>query len=99
MVHHEPSIVPTAAPGDDRLDKEPAMSMKFKRLLPIPKEIREEMPLSAEAAAQKPAFDAQVAAIMRGEDDRRLMIVARALQTARTPCSTTSRALQSLPNA
>ncbi len=70
MVHHEPSIVPTAAPGDDRLDKEPAMSMKFKRLLPIPKEIREEMPLSAEA-----------------------------LQTARTPCSTTSRALQSLPNA
>ena len=51
------------------------MSMKFKRLLPIPKEIREEMPLSAETAAKKPAFDEQVAAILRGEDDRRLVIV------------------------
>ena len=51
------------------------MSMKFKRLLPIPKEIREEMPLAAETAAKKPAFDAQVAAILTGEDDRRLLIV------------------------
>lgn len=51
------------------------MSMKFKRLLPIPKEIRQEMPLSAETAAKKPAFDEQVAAILRGEDDRRLVIV------------------------
>ena len=37
------------------------MSMEFKRRLPIPKEIREEMPLSVESAARKPAFDAKVA--------------------------------------
>lgn len=51
------------------------MSMKFKTLLPIPKEIREEMPLSAEAAARKPAFDAQVADVLCGRDDRLLMII------------------------
>ena len=37
------------------------MAMNFKRKLPIPKEIREEMPLSAETQAAKPLFDAQVA--------------------------------------
>ena len=51
------------------------MSMKFKRLLPIPKDIREEMPLSKEAAARKADFDAQVAAILRGEDPRLLLII------------------------
>ena len=51
------------------------MSMKFKRLLPIPKEIREEMPLSAARAAGKAAFDAQVSAVLTGEDDRRLLII------------------------
>ena len=51
------------------------MSMKFKTLLPIPKEIREEMPLSAEVAARKPAFDAQVADVLCGRDDRLLMII------------------------
>ncbi len=51
------------------------MSMKFKRLLPIPKEIREEMPLSAETAAKKPAFDAQVTDILTGKDDRKLVII------------------------
>lgn len=51
------------------------MSMNFKRLLPIPKEIRTEMPLSAEMAAKKPAFDAQVASIIKGEDPRLLMII------------------------
>ncbi len=47
------------------------MSMNFKRRLPIPQEIREGMPLSAELGAEKVAFDAQVAAIIRGEDSRR----------------------------
>lgn len=51
------------------------MSMKFKRLLPIPKEIRAEMPLSEEMAARKSAFDAQVANVLRGTDDRRLLII------------------------
>ena len=39
------------------------MSMNFKRRLPIPQEIREGMPLSAELAAKKVEFDAQVAII------------------------------------
>ena len=51
------------------------MSMKFKRLLPIPKEIRAEMPLSAEMTARKADFDAQVAAVLTGEDSRRLLII------------------------
>ena len=51
------------------------MSMNFKRLLPIPKEIREEMPLSAESVARKPAFDAQVADILTGRDNRLLLVI------------------------
>jgi len=44
------------------------MTMSFKRHLPIPKEIREEMPVPAELAARKPAFYAQVADILTGRD-------------------------------
>ena len=51
------------------------MSMNFKRHLPMAKETREEMPLSADLAAKKVAFDAEVAAVMRGEDPRRLLII------------------------
>ena len=51
------------------------MSMNFKRRLPIPQEIREGMPLSAELAAKKAEFDAQVAAIIRGEDSRKLLVI------------------------
>ena len=52
------------------------MSMEFKRRLPIPKEIREEMPLSVESAARKPAFDAKVADVLTGADpERRLRII------------------------
>ena len=52
------------------------MSMNFKRRLPIPKEIREEMPLSAEMTAKKPAFDQRVADVLTGADpSRRLLII------------------------
>ena len=51
------------------------MSMKFKRLLPIPKDIRAEMPLSDEMARRKEEFDARVAAVLSGEDPRRLLII------------------------
>ena len=51
------------------------MSMKFKRLLPIPKEIRAEMPLSAEMQQRKASFDATVAAVLTGKDPRRLLII------------------------
>ena len=47
------------------------MAMEFKRRLPIPMEIREEMPLSAELTAKKQAFDAEVAKVFTGEDARR----------------------------
>ena len=52
------------------------MSMKFKRLLPIPKEIRAEMPLSPAATERKAAFDAAVADVLTGADPhRRLLII------------------------
>ena len=51
------------------------MSMNFNRRLPIPMEIRDEMPVSAAMAAKKPAFDAEVAAVIKGEDRRRLLII------------------------
>lgn len=50
--------------------------MNFKRRLPIPKEIRDEMPLSADLIAQKIAFDARVADVLIGADtSRRLLII------------------------
>ncbi len=51
------------------------MSMNFKRRLPIPQEIREEMPLPQDLAEKKKDFDAQVAAVLKGEDPRRLLII------------------------
>ena len=51
------------------------MAMEFKRRLPIPMEIREEMPLSAELTAKKQAFDAEVAKIFTGEDARKVLII------------------------
>lgn len=51
------------------------MTMEFKRKLPIPKEIREEMPLSFGASQAKREFDAAVARILKGEDARRLLII------------------------
>ena len=51
------------------------MAMKFKRLLPIPKDIRAEMPLSEEMAARKEAFDRSVADVLTGRDDRLLLII------------------------
>ena len=51
------------------------MSMNFKRKLPIPVQIREEMPLSAEMTQKKAAFDQEVANIFRGQDPRRVLII------------------------
>ena len=47
----------------------------YKRRLPIPQEIREEMPLSAELVEAKKVFDQQMADILTGADNRKLMIV------------------------
>ncbi|QWT17950.1 3-deoxy-7-phosphoheptulonate synthase [Collinsella sp. zg1085] len=51
------------------------MSMDFKRRLPIPKEIREELPLSSDATARKTQFDAEVAAILTGTDTKRRLLI------------------------
>ena len=51
------------------------MAFDFLRRLPIPQEIREQMPLSATMAQKKREFDQTVAAIFRGEDPRKLLIM------------------------
>ena len=51
------------------------MSMEFKRRLPIPKEIREEMSLSPDLAATKEGFAADVQSVIKGESDRILIVV------------------------
>ncbi|MDI9591325.1 MAG: 3-deoxy-7-phosphoheptulonate synthase [Acidobacteriota bacterium] len=51
------------------------MSFNFKRHLPIPMEIREEMPLSYAMTERKAHFDKGVSDVMRGMDDRLLVIV------------------------
>ena len=51
------------------------MAMKFKRRLPIPQEIREEMPLHANLADKKRSFDEAVASVIKGEDPRLLLVM------------------------
>ena len=51
------------------------MSMNFKRHLPIPKEIREEMPLSPELATRKEHFDTEVADALTGKSGKLLVVV------------------------
>ena len=50
-------------------------TMNFKRRLPIPQEIREEMPLAPELAEAKQAFDAEVAAVITGASSKKLLII------------------------
>ncbi len=51
------------------------INMEFIRKLPIPKEIREEYPLSEEKRADKKKFDGEVAKIFKGESDKKLLVV------------------------
>ena len=51
------------------------LSMNFKRRLPIPKEIREEMPLQAHLADTKEAFDTEVADALTGKSGKLLLVV------------------------
>lgn len=50
-------------------------TMNFKRRLPIPQEIREEMPLVPELADAKRQFDADVAAVITGASSKKLLII------------------------
>ncbi|MGN0457529.1 MAG: 3-deoxy-7-phosphoheptulonate synthase [Eubacterium sp.] len=48
---------------------------QFKRKLPVPKEIKEQYPLSAHAAAVKEERDRQIANVFTGESDRLLLVI------------------------
>ena len=47
----------------------------YKRRLPIPQEIREEMPLSPELVEAKKTFDAQVADVISGDNNKKLLVI------------------------
>ena len=49
--------------------------MEFIRKLPIPKEIREEFPLSESSVCKKKEFDADVAKVFLGESDKKILII------------------------
>ena len=49
--------------------------MEFLRKLPIPAEIKEQYPLSDESKAKKIAFDNEVAAVFKGESNKKLLII------------------------
>lgn len=49
--------------------------MEFVRKLPIPKDIREQYPLSPEFAEKKKSFDAEVARIFTGESKKKILVI------------------------
>ena len=51
------------------------MNMDFKRKLPIPKEIKEQYPVTAEIEKIKENRDSEIRAIFEGEDDRFILII------------------------
>ena len=51
------------------------MGMDFKRRLPIPQEIKQEMPMGLLSIAKKREFDAAVARVMEGADPRKLLVI------------------------
>ena len=51
------------------------MNMNFKRKLPIPMEIKEQYPVTAELEALKEKRDAQIKAIFEGRDDKFILVI------------------------
>ena len=51
------------------------MNMNFKRKLPIPKEIKEEFPLSPQLAASKEKTDKEIAKVFTGESDKFILVI------------------------
>lgn len=51
------------------------MSMNFKGKLPIPKEVKERFPLTAEMTAQKERNDAEIKNIFSGKSDKFLLVI------------------------
>ena len=50
-------------------------NMQFKRKLPVPKEIKEQYPLTAELSRVKEARDALIADVFTGKSDKMVLIV------------------------
>ena len=50
-------------------------NMIFKRKLPIPKEIKEQYPLTAELAQVKARRDKEIADVFTGKSDRMVLII------------------------
>lgn len=50
-------------------------TMNFKRKLPIPQEIREEMPLTPQQVQDKKAFDAEVVDAITGNSGKKLLVI------------------------
>ena len=50
-------------------------NMHFNRKLPVPKEIKEQYPLTAELSRLKEARDAEIADIFTGHSDKMVLIV------------------------
>ena len=50
-------------------------NMQFKRKLPVPQQIKERYPLTAELAARKAVRDRELGAIFRGEDERMVLVI------------------------
>ncbi len=51
------------------------MNMNFIRKLPIPKDVKEEYPLTEQMIADKAARDAEIKAILTGESDKFLLVI------------------------
>ena len=51
------------------------MNMEFKRKLPIPKEIKEQYPITPELETIKAKRDAEIKDIFEGKDDRLVLII------------------------
>ena len=51
------------------------MSMNFIRKLPIPKEIKEQFPLTAELAERKAKRDAEIQSVFSGESDKFVLVI------------------------
>lgn len=49
----------------------------FKRKLPVPQEIKKEMPLSKEAEEIKAKRDEEIAKVFKGESDKFLLVIYR----------------------
>ena len=61
------------------------MNMDFKRKLPIPKQIKEDFPISAEMEKVKAARDEEIKAVFRGESDKFILVIGPCSADAREP--------------